>query len=99
MNGAIVCSDCIFKKSTRERATESYVDGDERVILLPMSQSVLAASRYALYAPPERMFSFNLDGKDEIAMFSRLAEEYLLNHLERGFSSLDFYKTLKGLPT
>jgi hypothetical protein len=45
------------------------------------------------------MFSFNLDGKDEIAMFSRLAEEYLLNHLERGFSSLDFYKTLKGLPT
>ena len=99
MNGALVCSDCVFRKSTQERTAGAYSDGEERIILLPMSQSVLAAARYALYSPPERMFSFNLDGADETAMFSRLAEEYLLNHLERGFTSLDFYKTLKGLPS
>ena len=99
MNGALVCSDCVFRKSTKERMTDSYESGEERVILLPMSQSVLAATRYALYAPPERMFSFSLDGSDEIAMFSRLSEEYLLHHLERGFNSLDFYKSLRTLPT
>ena len=98
MNGALVCSDCIFKRSTKERAAGTYVDGEERVVLLPMTQSVLAATRYALYAPPERMFSFNLDGEDELKMFSKLAEEYLLHHLERGFTSLDFYKSLKSLP-
>lgn len=98
MNGALICSDCILRKSTKERTRGAYDDGEERSILLPMSSSVLAAVRFALFAPPERMFSFNLDGGDEIAMFSRLAEEYLLNHLERGFSSLDFYKSLRTLP-
>jgi DNA repair protein RecO (recombination protein O) len=99
MNGALVCSDCIFRRSTKERSAGVYEEGEERVVLLPMSQSVLAATRYALFSPPERMFSFNLDGGEEISMFSRLAEEYLLHHLERGFGSLDFYKSLKSLPT
>ena len=99
MNGALICSDCILRKSTKERAAEAYSEQEgERNILLPMSQSVLAAVRYALYSVPERMFSFNLDGEDEIRMFSKVAEEYLLHHLERGFSSLDFYKSLIALP-
>ena len=98
MNGALICSDCILRKSTKERAQETYESGEERIVLLPMSQSVLAATRYALYSPPERMFSFALDGEEEIAMFSKTAEEYLLHHLERGFSSLDFYKSLRALP-
>ena len=94
MNGAVICSECMMKKSTRQRAEESCVSGEERSVLLPMSPSVLVAVRYALYSLPERMFSFSIDGKDEIAMFSKVAEEYLLHHLERGFSSLDFYKSL-----
>lgn len=99
MNGALICSDCILRKSTKEREAEAYSEQEgERNILLPMSQSVLAAVRYALYSVPERMFSFNLDGEDEIRMFSKVAEEYLLHHLERGFSSLDFYKSLIALP-
>jgi DNA repair protein RecO (recombination protein O) len=98
MNGAIICSDCILRKSSKERLEENYLSGEERTVLLPMSASVLTAVRYALYALPERMFAFNLDGKEEINMFSRVAEEYLLHHLERGFNSLDFYKSLKVLP-
>ena len=98
MNGALICSDCILRKSTKERTELSYVSEEERSILLPMDQSVLAAVRFSLYAPPERMFSFNLDGTEEIAMFSKLCEEYLLNHLERGFNSLEFYKILRALP-
>ncbi len=98
MNGAVICSDCILKKSSRERAEETVSELGERNILLPMSPGTLAAMRYALYSAPERMFSFSLDGEDEKKRFSKVAEEYLLHHLERGFNSLDFYKTLKDLP-
>ena len=98
MNGAIICSNCILRKSSRERINQAQMSGEERSILLPMSPSVLTAVRFALSALPERMFSFNIDGADEMAMFSKVAEEYLLNHIERGFASLDFYKSLKALP-
>ena len=98
MNGALICSECILRKSTRERAELTHSSEEERTVLLPMTQSVLAAVRFALYSQPERMFAFNLDGDEETAMFSKLCEDYLLHHLERGFSSLDFYKSLKSLP-
>ena len=95
MNGCFVCADCLLKKGSEIKRPNGDVDNyEERTVLLPMSGSVLAAVRYALYAPPERMFAFNLDGKDEIDMFSAVAENYLLHHLERGFTSLDFYKSM-----
>jgi DNA repair protein RecO (recombination protein O) len=98
MNGCCVCSDCINKRALKQSAAQlQSVYDDERElrnILLPITPSVLAAMRYVINALPERMFSFNLDGKDEMDMFSRAAEEYLLHHLERGFTSLDFYKSI-----
>ena len=98
MNGCCVCSDCINKRALKQSASRirsAYDDEQElRSILLPITPSVLAAMRYAVQSLPERMFSFNLDGKDEMDMFSRAAEEYLLHHLERGFTSLDFYKSM-----
>ena len=96
MNGCITCSECMMKQAahvTRPPSDES----EERNILLPINGSVLAAMRYAIYAPGERMLSFKLNGDDENAMFSKAAEEYLLHHLERGFSSLEFYKSLLSM--
>ena len=95
MNGCVVCSECMMKRSSHI----SRLDGEsgERTVLLPINGSVLAAMRYAVYAPGERMLSFNLNGEEENAMFSKAAEEYLLHHLERGFSSLEFYKSLLSL--
>ena len=44
---------------------------------------------------PQNMFlSFTLD-KTEISLFSVVCERYLLNHLEHGFSSLEYYKKIK----
>lgn len=100
MNGCCVCSDCINKRAQKQSAAQlhsAYDDENElRHVLLPISASVLAAMRYSVQALPERMFSFNLDGEEEMSMFSRAAEEYLLNHLERGFASLEFYKSIMG---
>ena len=76
-------------------AGSAYADeNEEKSLLLPITPSVLAAMRYAMDAPLSRMLSFKLDGQDELDMFSRAAEEYLLNHLERGFTSLEFYKCM-----
>ena len=98
MNGRVICSECMQKRAVKriEDAVQSaYADeSTERSLLLPITPSVLAAMNYAIYAPVARMFSFKLDGADENGMFSRAAEEYLLHHLERGFSSLDFYKSM-----
>ena len=96
MNGCVTCSECMMKQSAHVARPLSDESGERR-ILLPINGSVLAAMRYAIYAPGERMLSFKLGGEEENAMFSKAAEEYLLHHLERGFSSLEFYKSLLSL--
>ena len=55
--------------------------------------STLSAMRYVINAEQERFLSFNL-GEDEWDEFCEACEKYLLNQLERGFYSLEFYKTL-----
>lgn len=97
MNGCVLCSECINKRAQKKAPVKrsAYDDLDyETNLLVPISPSVLAAMNYAVNSPPERMFSFSLDGKEENDMFARAAEEYLLNHLERGFTTLDFYKSI-----
>ena len=98
MNGCVICSQCMQKKTDKQKSFmmgSAYADeNEEKSLLLPITPSVLAAMRYAVDAPLNRMLSFKLDGDDETEMFSRAAEEYLLNHLERGFTSLEFYKCM-----
>ncbi len=60
-----------------------------------MTPAVTAAVRYVLHAAPERVFSFELADAEDITEFSRTAQTYLLNHLGRGFDSLDFYESVK----
>ena len=41
-----------------------------------------------------KLFSFRLPPED-LRLFCRAAEAYLLNHLERPFKTLDFYYEVK----
>ncbi|MBQ7256054.1 MAG: DNA repair protein RecO [Oscillospiraceae bacterium] len=60
---------------------------------LPVSPGTLSAMRYILTAEIGRVFSFSLsDGS--IKQLSDVSEAYLLMRLERGFFTLDFYKSL-----
>jgi hypothetical protein len=52
------------------------------------------AVRYALYAPAEKIFSFSLSSGEDMDLFTRAGEGYLLNHLERSFDSLDLYYSI-----
>lgn len=98
MNGCLLCTDCIGRAGRVRRTEMEMADAGELNLLLPMSSSVTAACRYILSARPERMYAFGLQ-ESEQENFSRICEDYLLHHLERGFDALTFYKSLLSAPT
>ena len=63
-------------------------------IRMPLNTSALDALRYICYCDPKKIFSFRI-GEETIQSLSQITESYLLTQLERGFSALDFYKTLR----
>lgn len=62
-------------------------------IQMPLSSGALATMRYICNCDSKRLFSFQV-GKDTIAYLATVTESYLSTQLERGFSTLDFYKSL-----
>lgn len=60
---------------------------------LPVSTGTLDAMRYLAACPPEKAFSFTL-GPESAKELADIGETYLLTQLERGFFTLDFYKSL-----
>ncbi len=62
-------------------------------IRMPITPGILAAMRHVAACPSSRLFSFCL-GEESLQAFSSLTESYLSTQLERGFSTLDFYKSL-----
>lgn len=76
--GALQCSTC------RE---------EEGGIRMPMSSGTLQAMRYVCACPPGKLFSFSL-GEKSLVELAQITESYLCMRLERGFYTLDFYKSL-----
>ena len=66
---------------------------DSDGLRMPVTPGVLDAMRYICYCDPKRLFGFQA-GECTVDGLSQLAEAYLATQLERGFSTLDFYKTL-----
>ncbi len=60
---------------------------------LPLRAGTLAAMRHIAACDGRRLFSFRL-GEESTTELSGLTETYLVTQLERGFSTLDFYKSL-----
>ncbi|MCD8375617.1 MAG: DNA repair protein RecO [Oscillospiraceae bacterium] len=63
-------------------------------VSMPLSPAALAALRY-ICASPRRFLSFRLDG-ESLNLLSNAAEALLLTQLERGFQTLDFWKSLQA---
>ena len=96
MNGQIVCADCQTNLNRQRLSDEAMLElYGERRIMCPVSASTLAAMRYAISAPDKKVFSFDLTDREEKLGFARVAETYLLNHLERDFETLSFYHSVK----
>ena len=62
-------------------------------IRLPVSPGSLQAMRYISSCDAKRIFAFDL-GDENLLQLSQITEAYLTTQLERGFSTLDFYKSL-----
>lgn len=92
MAGALQCFAC--HKRAEGSHTTLNLDHESRIVRL-VSEGARVAMCYAIYSPLEKLFSFSLEGED-MNLFSSAAEAYLLNHLERGFRSLDFYNEVKN---
>lgn len=79
--GCLECSSC--------RSPESGG------IRMPVTPGMLEAMRYICSCDPKQLFSFQAGGPtmEELA---HLTEGYLTTQLERGFTTLDFYKSLQN---
>ena len=62
-------------------------------IRMPISPAVLQAMRYICFCGSRMIFAFTLPAA-AMAQLAEVAESYLTTQLERGFSTLDFYKSL-----
>ena len=67
--------------------------GMEHGIRMPVTPGMLEAMQYICLCDPKKLFSFQI-GEENLQMLSALTEAYLSTQLERGFSALDFYKSL-----
>lgn len=77
--GRLECSGC--------RSMDS--DG----LRLPVTPGIIQAMRYITMCDPKKLFAFQM-GEETMAQLACLTEAYLTTQLERGFSTLDFYKSL-----
>ena len=94
MNGNIICGDCLRKKTGNLALPE--VDAySARNILMPLDSTSLAALRYISGAPLSRSFAFSVSNGDSLALLGKATETFLLNHLERSFDTLEFYRAVQ----
>ena len=93
------CHNCGNQKADRFDISEGHLecascrDPGSAGIRMPVNESVLDAMRYIVYCDPKKLFAFDI-GADSLEQLSAITEAYLTTQLERGFSTLDFYKSL-----
>lgn len=91
MGGNIQCYSCHEKAM---RSGLNIPDEGERHVVTILSEGAKIALGYCIYSPIERIFAFNISD-DDMSLFERSAEEYLVNQTERTYKSLEFYKEVK----
>lgn len=69
-------------------------DPESNGIRLPVSYGVIEAMRYICFCDSKKLFAFQV-GEDTLISLTQITESYLLTQLERGFSTLDFYKSMQ----
>ena len=82
-----------FDLSAGQLECVSCRSSGSRGIRLPVNPGLLEAMRYICLCDPKRLFSFQI-GQENMERLADLTEGYLHTQLERGFSALDFYKSL-----
>lgn len=69
-------------------------DGAGEGISMPLTPAAVSALRHFVWGDPKRLFSVSMD-RDSLRRSGEASEAYLMTQLERGFRTLDFYKSVK----
>lgn len=94
-----VCHVCGSESADRFDIAQGWLEcrgcgsSENSGIRMPITPGVLDAMRYIVYCQPKKLFSFDI-GETAMEQLSSVTEGYLCAQLERGFSTLDFYKSL-----
>ena len=89
MDGNLICAKC---KKEMQNSFMPVEEEGHRSVLCILTPGVLAAWHYVTECSLEKILSFRLENPTDKRLWIRSTEEFLLNHLDRGFISLDFYK-------
>ena len=92
MDGSLSCYDCTQKAAKEHREPENPHESNVVCIL---TEGAKIALGYCIHSPIEKILSFRISDED-MQLFSKATEEYLINQLERSFKTLYFYKEVKG---
>lgn len=68
----------------------------ERALSVPLCKDSLAALRHIVYGDPRRLYSFTLGPEPQKRLLAA-AEAFAAAQLERGFKTLEFYKSLRSV--
>lgn len=71
-------------------------DVESSGIRMTVTPPLLDAMRYICLCDPKKLFAFQI-GEDTLEKLGAITENYLCTQLERGFSTLDFYKSLNTI--
>lgn len=96
LSGCSSCSNIFpdrFDVSQGHVQCRTCVPTDSHGIRMPITPGVLEAMRYICSCDAKKLFMFQA-GEETIRCLSQVTETYFSTQLERGFSSLDFYKSL-----
>jgi len=97
MNGSVICESC--RREMEDSISLEELDPSHPTIRCILTDNARAALYYVSCCPIEKLLSFRLECEGDMDNFAYAAETYLLNHIETGFKSLEFYKQLlSGLP-
>ena len=92
IDGVITCQKCKNKVNFGIEENPFTEKGLNKPLCI-VSKAIVEAISYISNVKQARFLSFSLDDREWTSFFD-IAEKYLLNHLERGYFSLDFYKTM-----
>ena len=96
LSGCYACSDPYgsrFDVSAGALECAGHRNPESGGLRLPVGAGTLDAMRYLTYCDPKRLFGFQA-GEQTLEQLAQVTEVYLTTQLERGFSTLDFYKSL-----
>ncbi len=88
MDGSLLCYAC--RDTLAAELAPAEEDRRENRIVVILTEGAKFAFEYCIFCPVEKIFSFQLPTQD-MQVFAKGAQTYLLNHLERSFKTLDFY--------